>query len=161
MAPVPCFRLGVPGLRFILFLFRRFHCFGIVLPMLFGLVFLALLVAHGMLLLTYSVASGCEGGHAETGFSYQRYALTGNSVPVKRRLGHMFYREGDLPAPFYDNASTRRMVMAKNTNTYEKRRKEMEKKRKADEKRAKRQARRKGADEPEEGSPEPPAPESE
>jgi hypothetical protein len=45
--------------------------------------------------------------------------------------------------------------MARNTNTFEKRRKEMEKKRKADEKRERRHARRKGSDQPEE-SPAPP-----
>ena len=40
--------------------------------------------------------------------------------------------------------------MAKNTNTFEKRRREMEKKRKADEKRERRHARGKGGDKPEE-----------
>ena len=60
-----------------------------------------------------------------------------------------------MPAPFYDNSATRRMVKAKNTNTFEKRRREMEKKRKADEKRERRHARGKSGDKPEE-SPAPP-----
>jgi hypothetical protein len=65
--------------------------------------------------------------------------------------------EGSVLTPFYDIASTTRTNMAKNTNTFEKRRKEIEKKRKADEKRERRRARGKGGDKLDES----PAPEVE
>ncbi len=55
-----------------------------------------------------------------------------------------------MPTPFYDTTSTTGRNMAKSTNTFEKRRREMEKKRKADEKRERRHARGKGGDKPEE-----------
>jgi len=41
-------RLGDASLLFVLFLFRGFRLFGTLLSLRFGLVFLTLLVAHGM-----------------------------------------------------------------------------------------------------------------
>jgi hypothetical protein len=73
-----------------------------------------------------------------------------NVVQLVARPANNHVGEGPLSSPFYDTASTTRTNMAKNTNTFEKRRREMEKKRKADEKRERRHARRKGDDKPEE-----------
>ena len=57
---------------------------------------------------------------------------------------------GILPTPFSDHRIKKGTNMAKNMNTFEKRRKEIEKKRKADEKRKRRRERGKGEDKAEE-----------